>query len=365
MSTRAGVAALAAAAWLVVFGCAPSPPTPPTRTVLAGDGAHGVVEQLPEPDRETLGPKAAISLPFRGPDPSGTAYRLVVEMSGETSVVRSSDVEASDPFGESHLIELEFTERPTGGADDAYLLVLDALHYQLVQRNPDARRELEIGDDRFRMFSDGKEVLDLRGAQPKEDLTPRILLEKVFAVVVHDAMGNPLSIAPRGTPASRRFMKALPVRRAIGYSRWALPSDPIEPGSAWTAQRFPVSPTGELGLALTVEYSLAGFEEVDGVACALIALRAEKSGEDVPSEAGFSFDRVRAKLDGLLWVALATSRLQRLELEDEIRAAFTRGPEDASITTRVRHATRLVLEPRYPGEDTKLWADGSERFGRR
>lgn len=351
----------AAFAAFIALACAP---TPSTRTVLAREDPLSALAGPSAPDRAEPAPQGPISLPFRESGASGTAYRLLVEMSGETSVTRSTDLESGSPLGESHLIELNFTEHPTDGADDAFLVVLDALHYRLVQHNPNATREIELGDDRFRMFSDDKEVFDLRGAQPKEDLTPRILLDKVFAVVRHDAMGNPISIVPRGTPPARRFIRGLPVRRAIGYSRWALPEGPIEPGAAWTGQRFPVSPTGEMGLALTVEYLFAGFEEVDGVPCALLVLRADKHGEDVASEAGFHFDRVSATLQGSAWIALATSRPQRLEIEDEVRAEFTRGSA-AAITTRLRHATRMVLEPRDAAEPEETWADGSERFGRR
>ncbi len=215
------------------------------------------------------------------------------------------------------------------------------------------------------MFSNGKEVFDMRGAQPKEDLTPRDLLSKIFGSVVHDALGNPLRISPLGVPSARRFMNTLPTRTAIGYSRLAQPLEPIEPGAVWTAKRFPVSSAGEVGLALTVEYLLAGFESVDGVQCAWIVLRAEKTGEKVPSAAGFEFDRVEAKLEGSAWVALETGRLQRLELADEIRASFTRGEGETSIVTRTRHATRLVLTRRDAAEIPDEWADGTERFGRR
>ena len=96
-----------------------------------------------------------------------------------------------------------------------------------------------------------------------------------------------------------------------------------------------------------------------------IVLRAEKTGENVPSEAGFEFDRVEAKVEGSAWVALETGRLQRFELADEIRAGYTRGDGEASILTRTRHATRLVLTPRDAEAIPKEWADGSERFGRR
>ena len=146
------------AAWsIALVSCAPS--EPPARTVLVGEEPSHL--DLGDPSRESLAPRGAISLPYRTPDAGGTAYRLILELSGERWTAPSSMSDPPEPLGESHLLELEYTERPIEGAgavDDAYLLVLDALHYKLLQRNPNALREIELGNDRFHMFSDGEEV---------------------------------------------------------------------------------------------------------------------------------------------------------------------------------------------------------------
>lgn len=340
--------------------------------VLASE-PDSAVGQTPPPVAETPPEKPAseapVSLAFRLPEAGGSAYRLVLEMSGERSVSVSTDLKKREPLNESHLLELEYQELPVEHAGEtgaALRLVLDALHYKLLQRNPDAEREIELGDDRLRVFVDGKPEIDLRGAQPKEQLTPRKLLERVFAILAQDAAGNPVTIRFQGEPVARRFLRPLLVKPALGYTRLPRPEQPIPPGYVWRAERFPVSPAGAIGLRLDVEYTLAGFQELDGVRCAWILLRAEENREDVPSAAGFHFERVVASLSGAAWVDLATSRLQRLLLEDEIRAAYQRGAEPAPVSThRLRHRSRLLLELRDGQEKPGSWADGSERFGRR
>jgi len=337
-----------------------SSPVPP---VKAGQTAAA------EADADRTGPAGAIALPFRGPGPKGTAYRLVMEVSGERSLSLSTDLEARKPLNESHLLELEYRELPAAGAgedEQAYLLSLDGLHYRLLQQNPAAEREIEVASDRLRVSADGKVALDLRGTQPKEDLTPRSLLGRVFAVVVHDAMGNPLRIQPRGVPVARRFLQGLEVTRPIGYSRIPLPTDEIAPGATWRSQRFPASPSGSMGLRLDVEYTLAGLRELDGVACAWILFRAKEDAEGVPSALGFEFDRVVASLAGEAFVETETSRLRRLVLEDEIRTAYTRSGEPGPTAEhRFRHKSRLLITLRDPDSEPETWKDGSTRFGRR
>jgi hypothetical protein len=207
--------------------------------------------------------------------------------------------------------------------------------------------------------------MDLRGAQPKENLTPQKLLSRIFGVLVHDEFGNPLALAPRGLPVARDFLRALPIEPAIGYSRFSLPQEEIRPGAVWHARRLPASRSGALGFMLDVEYSLAAYEELDGVPCALILLRAHEEGEDVPSASGFHFDRVLAKMSGSAWVELETSRVRRLILEDEVRVSLSRGQEPLVQKTRMRHATRMLLELRDPDDVPDTWADGSTRFGKR
>jgi hypothetical protein len=266
------------------------------------------------------------------------------------------------------MLELEYRELPVETASEglqAYQLSLDGLHYRLLQKNPAAEREIELGNDRLRVTSDGKVGLDLRGAQPKEDLTPRMLLGRFFAIVAHDAAGDALRIQPRGVPAARRFLQTLHVTSSVAYSRLPLAAGEIEVGATWHSKRFPASPAGGIGLLLDVEYTLAGVREWEGVPCAWILFRAEENGYDVPSAAGFEFERVVATLEGEAWVELASSRVRRLVLEDEIRASYSTGAAPGPVSNhRLRHKSRLLLTLRDPDENPSKWQDGSERFER-
>lgn len=321
-----------------------------------------------EPARAKLSPTGPVQLSNRDPEEGGSAYRIVLEVSGDWYVSDPGEPEDKPPLSESHLLELEYREFPTAGLEDgrgAYLLGLDALHYKLLQQNPPARREIELGNDRLRVHVDDKEQMDLRGAQPKGDLTPQKLLGHIFAVVVHDEFGNPLAIAPRGFPVAKSFLENLLVKEAIGYSRMSLPEVPIAPGATWKARRLPASRSGALGLMLEVEYSLVAFEELDGVPCALILLRASEDGEGIKSATGLVFDRVKAKMTGSAWVELETSRVRRMVIEDEVRVALSRGKAPIIQTSRMRHATRMLLEARDPDSSPESWADGTTRFGPR
>lgn len=356
------VVALGSCAALLACVGASAPEEP---TVLSSD--REAIELAP-PAREAIAPSGPVDLSYRGPERGGSAYRIVLEVSGDWSVIDPGDPEDKAPLSESHLLELEYQEFPTQGTKDghgAYLLGLDALHYKLLQQNPPAEREIELGDDRLRVYADGKQKMDLQGAQPKENLTPQKLLGHIFGVVVHDEFGNPLAIAPRGVPVARDFLDKLLVKEAIGYSRLSLPQEKITPGATWKARRFPASRSGALGLTLEVEYSLAAFEELDGVPCALILLRAHQDAEQVRSATGLVFDRVLATMSGSAWVELATSRVRRMVIEDEVRASLSRGKAPMIQRSRMRHATRMLLEARDPDAKPETWADGSKRFGPR
>jgi hypothetical protein len=363
---RLPLRAVLAAALLIVgsaLACAGDSPDGPT--VLSKMDEEVEFE---EPHREQVAPSGPAHLPYRGPDKGGTAYRIVLEVSGEWYVVTPGDPRDKPPLSESHLLELEYREFPTDAGDEgrqAYLLGLDAIHYKLLQQNPHALREIELGSDRLRVFRDGEEVLDLQGAQPKGDLTPQKLLGHIFGVLVHDQFGNPQALVPRGVPVVRQFLENLLVKPAIGYSRLSLPQAEITPGAQWHARRFPASRSGELGLSLDVEYSLVAYEELDGVPCAFIQLRASEDAEDVESASGLLFDRVLAKMSGSAWVELETSRVRRLVLEDEVRMAMSRGRAPMIQKTRMRHATRMLFELRDPEVVPETWADGTTRFGKR
>jgi hypothetical protein len=346
---------------LAAAGCGGD--VPRERTVIASESlpaeAKGAAPFEP--------PTGTVALPWRSPAREGSAWRLVLESSGERSAHVASEPEDSPPFEESQLLELEYTELPAGDTQaNAWLARLDALHYRLRQRGPDVQREIELGADRLRIVSDGKVTLDLRGAQPSGDLTPRKLLGQPFLLVAHDARGDPTSLQQLGVPPARRFLKELPVREAMAFSRLPLPGDAVAPGARWGAARFPPNAIGTAGLRLEVDYELAGFAECEGRRCALVAIRAELDGEGIRSAIGFAFERARASLRGEASVELESSRLVRMVLADEARVAYSRGAaSEAPIEQRLRYKDRLVLEPRVGGPAPATWIDGSTRFGPR
>jgi hypothetical protein len=111
---------------------------------------------------------------------------------------------------------------------------------------------------------------------------------------------------------------------------------------------------------------LSGVQALEGVPCAWIVFDGRVEGEGVPSAAGFAFERVLATLRGEAWVALESSEIALLHLEDDVRVSFERAgaPGAAGEVHRLRHSTRLRLE-RREAREAATWADGRERFGRR
>jgi hypothetical protein len=363
-NTRKRIFAACAASLLAVVHWACANPPAESTTVLASMDSDSDASTDGSPMEAPSGP---VALSYRGPQTDGDAFRILIEVSGERLLEVADPAKKQPPFIESHSLELQYRELPVANPaarETAYLLGLDALHYKLMQRNPGKHHEVEIANDKLREMLNGKEVHNLQGGHPKEGLNPRRLLQRVFASIAHDGRGNPKSINPKGGIIARRFLSSIPVRRAIGYSRISFPEDPITPGSVWSASRFPASRTGELGLLLDIEYSLAGFEALDGTQCALILLRSELEARDVASSQGFQFDRVEASLTGTAWVELKTSRVRRMVVEDDIRATFS-ARERSADQRGLRHTTRMTLERNPNPHTASHWADGSERFGSR
>jgi len=347
-----------------LWSCAGGESGPAAPTVLMTEEEETF--ETPPPLAEPA--EGPISIRFRPPDPDGSwAYRLVLEASGQQELSVSTENRKRDPVDQSLLLEIEFAElpakaKPGSGDGGAYLLRLDALHVEVLQskRPP---REIELAGDRLRILVDEKVDTDLEGAQPKEGLTPRMIINRVFGLVLHDPAGNPISIQTRGQPRVRDFLGQFPLREGIAFSRVARPMEPIEPGYDWVAERFLPNAVGALGLKLDVNYSLTGFADVDGVPCAWIRLESNADGSNYPSAAGFNFDRVRAELKGEAWIELETSRLRRMVIFDESRAAYTRGDPPGPVSIqRMRYKGRMRIELIDPNEADETWADGKQRF---
>ncbi|HXV36343.1 MAG TPA: hypothetical protein VEC18_04300 [Myxococcota bacterium] len=336
------------------------------RTVLAGATSNAGAAQAPAADPRSGAPAGdgPIELPYRDPPASGIAYRLVLEIEGESAARRSSG--APLPLlREQRKLEAHFRELPVEANDsgrDAFLVGLDALRYTVNQDNPKTQREIELADDRLRVKENGETSLDNRGNRSKGPHAPRELLDRIFGVINHDASGNPTRLSARGTPGAREFMQQIPLLGAIAYTMVALPTTPIHSGSRWTGIRIPTSRSGELGLALDVSYSLAGIETFEGVRCAMILIDAERSGSDVTGVTGHRFDWVQAKLHGTAWVELGRSRVRRVELSDEISARWTQPGGGPAAEHRIEHDSKLSLTLRDGAKKPEKWADGRPHF---
>lgn len=331
-------------------------------TVLARQEA----EERPEAAAVDLAIDGSRNFTFQPPPKGGTAYRLVLEFGGSQETAEPDGRRLPKQIESSDLLELEYRALPVSGRRDVFQVVLDGLHYRLDQRDPPADREVELWDDRIRTLADNEVVMDLQGAQPSGNLTPRKVLGRLFGSVRVDEWGSVKAMRPLGVPVAREFLEDLPLLRGLVYTYPALPPHEVAIGARWSAPTLPISPSGDLGLLLPVEYQLAGFQSLDGVPCAWLVFRSQVDGAGVPSAAGFRFDRVFATLEGEAWVELETSRIRLLKAQDEVRASYTRGSAPGRVIEhRLRHRTRARLELRDPAAKPRDWADGRKRFGMR
>ncbi len=312
-------------------------------------------------------PHGPIELRYTPPPAEGTLFQLQVKYEGR-SELQDEGPSARDPELLDELVQMELDYRqipvatPLPG-DFAASLVLDALRRRMRLAPPGTERGLELGDDRIRTLTDEKIDIDLRGAQPKGDLTPRVLLDRPFALLVNDGSGNPKGVTLRGIPSAKRMLASLPIRESVAWAQLAFPDQPVSPGATWTAKRFLPNPIGRLGVGVDIEYRLVGFERIDGIPCAHVSLRAKKDSDKAPSEFGFTFDKLRFELQGDAWVGLSSGELQLLRLEDMAAVSYRRttGANPASI--RMRYEGRASLQRLDIATTSKLtWADGTKRF---
>ncbi len=97
--------------------------------------------------------------------------------------------------------------------------------------------------------------------------------------------------------------------------------------------------------------------------CAWILLESKRGGEDVPSAAGFNFDRIQAEIRGEAFIELESSRLRRMVLFDESRAQYHKGKAPAAVHEhRLRYRGRILIESIEADPDRETWADGKKRF---
>ena len=124
-------------------------------------------------------------------------------------------------------------------------------------------------------------MFDIEGSAPKQNLTPRKLLYRPFALIGFDSAGEIVSFQPQGQRAVRRFMREMPVRSGLLYAGVALPNREILPGDTWTAKRYPPNVAGAVGLGIDVGQT---------VVCLRVARAGQRSaiavGESLPKLLG-------------------------------------------------------------------------------
>jgi hypothetical protein len=340
-------------------------------TILAGMGtpADETGTGSSDPRLEALDAEGPILLPYRGPGSGGVAYRLTLEVEGERAARNVADNEPKPPIREKSELEAVFRKLPvedpkSGG--DMFLVGLNGLLYTRKQQNPQAESITELADDRLRVTLNGETSIDNRGNRVVGPLAPRMLLNRIFGVITHDPSGNPTKLSSRGAPFARQFMNDIPLLGAIAYAMVTLPQDPITPGSRWTGTRIPPSRSGEIGVSLTIDYTLAGFELFEDVPCAMILLGARINESDFTSLTGQKLDRVKGTLSGTAWVELKNSRVRRVVVSDQIKASWS-DPGDPKTATqrRMEYKSKLVLALRDPKAKSDEWSDGTPHFDQR
>jgi hypothetical protein len=340
--------------------------------VLACSGS-GPLRDRVRAARETTAPfppVGPISLAPQAPPPEGVLYQLVMYYEGRSETAFSGARAHEDPQSTNELLQLEldYRQMPVAAASEEDLassLVLDALRRRLQMSPPGSLHSIEAGDDRVRTSRDEKIQVDLRGAQPKGDMTPRTLLNKPFALLVTDRRGVSKGVTLRGIPSVKKMLASLPLREGVAYVQVARPEGPVTAGATWTAKRFMASSVGRLGVAVEVEHRLVGFEKIDGVPCARVSLRGSRDDANAPSERGqgFLFDQIKVEYGGDAWIELETGLVRLLRVEDIAAVAYEhKGVGSVGAKLRSRYETRASLQLLDVKTTTAKWADGTKRF---
>jgi hypothetical protein len=305
--------------------------------------------------------------PAAGPD-DGTFYQLLMSYEGRTELSddrpgRSAD--QAQTVDEKTSLEVDYRSMPVAtpsASEHAWSLVLEAAKRRTRLLPPGDEHTIEVGDDRLRVMTNDKVGADLRGAQPKKDLTPRSLLGKPFALVITDGNGNPKGINVRGLPPAKKMLSSLPLRESLGYVQIAYPDRPVSPGDTWHAKRFLPNPIGKLGLAVDVELRFVGFERIGSAPCAHVSLRSKVDDKNVASESGFTFEEVRLQLAGDAWLDLSTGQVAAVRIEDVTAISYRTTSAANPMRARMRYEGRSALQRLDALPESTHWADGSKRF---
>jgi hypothetical protein len=314
-------------------------------------------------------PKGPISLLFRPPERSGTAYRLIAEISGKRATSGQNGNEKTQSSRNSHLLQLEYREIPMLGSEAReghFQLRLDGLRHKFEAAPPITKSETELWQDRMMLRHGDQTTLDIKGEARHLTVKPRAFLKRIFGRVIHDKYGSPLAASASGSPSARKFLASMPIWGAVIYSRFAFPEGPVTQGSQWTSVRHPPGWVGEFGVEITIRYTLVGFATVDDVLTAVVRLRGESKRKEFQLTPGTSISGVMASLQGTAWIDVETFRVRRMITEDTIKLLVSSpGPSGSTIRSRIEQENRITLELRDPQKKPRTWSDGARRFGSR
>lgn len=352
LATLAGLALACASTAPEVETSLPPPPPPPKPRTIPSDFV------FPPTGPVAIKPGIASS--------DGTLYQMRTDYSGRTEVVEEG-VSAREPdtLDEVTTLEIDYRALPIASPDPnqvAASLVLEALQRRTRMQPPGTEQLIEIGDDRLRVSKNDKVDTDLRGAQPKQDLTPRTVLGKSFALVVDDAHGNPQVVSVRGLPAAKKLLATLSLRETIGYLQVGFPDHPVAPGDSWHAKRHLPNPIGKLGLPIELELRLLDFERNEGAPCAHVVVRGISEAQNVKSEIGYTFEEVRYAVSGDVWFDLITGEVAEARIEDNTSVSYHRTNTASPARVRMHYEGRSSLKRLEALPTSDRWADGTKRF---
>jgi hypothetical protein len=183
-------------------------------------------------------PSGPVELRPTLPPTGGTLYQLLTSYDGRTEVSEEGAGAQGEGVQEVFALEIDYRALPVPSPDDSLATSLDL---EALKRKASAQGQnhvVEIGDDRLRVSTDDKVGTDLRGAQPKQDLTPRAVLGKSFGLLIMDRLGNPKVFTLRGVPSVKKLLASMNLREPITYMQIGAPDHPVVPGEMWHEKRF-------------------------------------------------------------------------------------------------------------------------------
>lgn len=310
-------------------------------------------------------PEGGLRIQYRVPAGEGVLYRLQLEYSGYSQVQTEDQLNEPRRVSEDRKLELHYRQRATAAPSEeeiASILIMSALRQQHMTSQGPSQQILEVADDRMRLQQNGEDQVDTVGSPRRPGRGPDALLGRPFAILLSDPQGNPLSVDVRGRPGARAVLNMVPLQAALRFAQPAFPPDEVVPGDTWQVRRIPASPVGSLGLTLDVEYRLIAYEELDGVQCARVLIRAALAAEDHETPLGFALDSVSAELNGEAWLDVATGQPYRLVMEDEITVRYEQGESPRKTYGRMSFSERVILDRLDSPPRADSWADGSKRF---